>query len=209
MDRERAGIAAILLAAGRSRRMRGTDKLLARVGGRPLVRRAAESLAASVDPLLLVVGPDSSDLSAALEGVLHTRVVHPGAAEGMGSSLAAGVRALPPGTGGVLVALADMPFVRPETVAFLVRAAAAAPERILRPVHHGRPGHPVLWPAWSFPALAELQGDQGARGLLQVHEDAVDLIPIADPGVVQDIDTPAALARARSRDSGRSPDPAS
>jgi molybdenum cofactor cytidylyltransferase len=96
---------------------------------------------------------------------------------------------------GWLVALGDMPFIHPASIAAVAQALAAGPQAIAAPVHAGRRGHPVGFGAAHGPALAALQGDEGARALLQRHAHALQLVPVDDPGVLRDVDTPADLGR--------------
>ncbi|MFZ5705140.1 MAG: nucleotidyltransferase family protein [Pseudomonadota bacterium] len=186
-------VGAILLAAGSARRM-GDDKLRMDLGGRPLIAHVLETLMRpAVDSILAAVAPGPS-IAPLLEGraMLVEVADH---AEGMGRSLAAAVAAIPAHWDAVLVALADMPFVRGDTIDRLVEHAS--PDAVVRPRHAGRPGNPVLWGRSHFPALAELRGDEGGRSLLG---DRVPLlIDCGDPGILFDVDTPEALAEARAR----------
>lgn len=179
-------VVALLLAAGSSRRF-GGDKLRAPWRGKPLVEHALGALAAcpGIDETLLVVRPDTPP-AAARPGV---RLV-PNAqwAEGMGTSLRAGVAASAEDTAAWVVALADMPGVTPALVASLVARWAAARERIVVPVHGGRRGHPVILPARFRDELLALGGDTGARHVLRAHPEAVEEVPVDDPAVLLDVD---------------------
>ncbi len=200
-------VAAVLLAAGTSSRMGSANKLLVEVLGRPLVVTAALALQPHASPLVVVTGHDSAAVRAALAG--HPiRFVHNDAyAEGMATSIRAGVEALPE-VAGVLVCLADMPRLQPRHVAALVAAfAEAGPGAICVPTCRGRRGHPVLFGAAHLGALCALSGDRGGRALLDAHRGAVREVPIDDDGVLVDVDTPADLEgieeRARPGRSGR------
>nr|WP_281392843.1 nucleotidyltransferase family protein [Roseospira goensis] len=188
------------MAAGLGRRMGGPNKLLRDLHGAPVVRHAAAALAAALPdaPRVVVTGRDAEAVAAALAGLDYRAVASPDPAAGLGVSLATGVVALPgSGLDGIMVALGDMPTIAPASVAAVAAAwgAAAAPERaIARPVHGGRPGHPVLWGCAHRAALAGLDGDIGGRALLQARPDRLIRVPVADPGVVLDIDRPADLA---------------
>ena len=197
-------VAALVLAAGRSTRMGGANKLLVPVEGRPMVARAVETLTAvpGVAPVLVVTGHRGGAVAAALEGLAVRRVHHPGHARGMGTSLAAGAAALAeldPPADAALVALGDMPGVRPGDVAALVASFRDDPGRGIRvPVHGGRRGHPVLFAARFFPEFRHLTGDAGARRVLDAHPDEVVEVPAEGAGVLLDVDTPAALEALRS-----------
>ena len=114
------------------------------------------------------------------------------AEQGMGESLACAVRAVGD-AGGFLIALADMPFIRPSTIV-AVRDALAAGAPLVAPYFRARRGHPVGISASFRAELEKLKGDQGAKKLLAGHEAALIKVPVGDPGVIRDIDTPADLA---------------
>jgi molybdenum cofactor cytidylyltransferase len=118
------------------------------------------------------------------------------ASDGMGASLACAARAaahLHPGADGYLVALGDMPFVRPTTIA-AVRDALAAGAPLAAPYFRGRRGHPVALSSGFFKDLLALGGDEGAKKLVTANQQKLVKIPVGDPGVIRDIDTPADLA---------------
>jgi molybdenum cofactor cytidylyltransferase len=192
-------IAAIVLAAGRSTRMGAENKLLADIGGKPMVRRVVEAaLASRARPILVVTGHQADGVRTALAGLDVTFVDNPDYAVGLSSSLKAGIRAVPGECGGALVLLGDMPRI---TGAHLDRLIAAfAAERvaaIVLPTHAGRPGNPVLWPSDCFAEMLQLDGDAGAKRLLAVHADRVRQIDLGTDAIFADIDTPAALAQLR------------
>jgi len=185
-------IGGLLLAAGSARRF-GGDKLLARLAdGKAIAVAAASTLVAVLPRVVAVVRPDADELGAALRECGAQVVVCPRADEGMGTSLAWGVTATPDWTGW-LVALADMPFVKPATVTALA-AAVADGAAIAAPRYQGRRGHPVCFGASYREALANLAGDRGGRNLLNAAGDRLHLFDCDDPGVLMDIDTLADLA---------------
>lgn len=189
-----SGIAAILLAAGASRRM-GANKLLLDIHGQPMVRHAAaQCQAAGLSPLIAVLGHEAARVEQALAGLPVQCVRNPGWADGMAGSLMAGLAALPAGTEAALIHLADMPLVTLEDIAALRAAFASARGRaICIPVHQGRRGNPVLLGREIFPALAGLSGDQGAKSVIAQHPHLIAEVP-AGAGVLADIDTPEAYA---------------
>ena len=170
-----------------------------------MVRAADAALGSRARPVVLVTGHAAEQVRAALAGRGLVFVDNPEHAAGLASSLRAGLAALSGRVEGALVCLADMPWVRSDHLDLLIRAFEADAARpICVPTHQGRRGNPVLWPVRHFAEIAALRGDAGARALLEVHAAEVCSVPVADPGVVLDVDTPAALAAARGRDGGRS-----
>ena len=185
-------IVGLLLAAGSARRF-GSDKLQhALPHGVGIAAQAARHLRGELARVVAVVKPGAGELAAALKGEGCEVVVCENAALGMGASLACGARAAGRADA-YLVALADMPFVRPSSIA-AVRDALAAGAPLAAPYFRARRGHPVGIAGSFFEALLGLQGDEGARQLLAGHAAALRKIPVGDPGVVRDIDTPDDLA---------------
>jgi molybdenum cofactor cytidylyltransferase len=187
-----ARVAALLLAAGSSRRMGATNKLVAEVDGKPLVRIAAEAaLGSRAAPLIVVTGNDQARVESALAG-LDVRFAHnPDHARGMSTSLRAGIANLPEETDAVVILLADMPHV---TSAVIDRLIAAFHHRgIVVPTDHGRRGNPVVWPRRFFPQLMEVEGDVGGRRLIEANASAVTEVEVG-PAASLDVDTPEVMA---------------
>lgn len=197
-------VGALVLAAGLSRRMGEGNKLLAPLDGAPLVARSVDAaLASRARPVVVVTGHEAERVRAALAGRAVVFADNPDYAAGLSASLRAGIGALGGALDGAVVCLADMPWVRAAHVDALVAAFEAVGERpICVPTFEGQRGNPVLWPARYFAALAALRGDTGARALLAAHAAEVCYVPVADPGVTLDVDTPAALAAARGPQPG-------
>jgi molybdenum cofactor cytidylyltransferase len=190
-------IAAVILAAGRSTRMGPSNKLLADVGGRPLLRHVAEAAIASrARPVLVVVGHQAAAVKGALAALSVTFVDNPEYAAGLSTSLRAGVRALPLASAGVLVLLGDMPQITSVHIDALI--AAFAPGVIVVPVHRGMRGNPVLWPAARFGELLLVEGDAGAKPLLAAHAGSIAKVELGSDAIFADIDTPEALGRLSS-----------
>lgn len=193
-------IAGIVLAAGRSRRMGAVNKLLAGIGGVPMVVRTVDAvLAAGADPVLVVTGHESEKIRAALAG-RPVRFVHNAEyAAGLSGSLRAALAALPEDAEGALVCLADMPLVTAAHLARLVEAFRAEDRpAICVPTHAGKRGNPSLWHRRFFAEMRLASGDEGARRLLGAHAEAVVEVEMPDAGVLVDIDTPEALEAARA-----------
>lgn len=193
----RQRLAALVLAAGQSRRMGTINKLLIAVDGKTMVRRAVEAVAAAgLDPIILVTGHERERVEAALAG-LPVRFVHnPAYADGLSTSLKCGIAALPAETDGALVCLGDMPRVVAEDIERLVAAFSPVEGRsIILPTWHGKRGNPVLWAKRFFQDMTTVAGDVGARHLIGAYPEAVAEVEMASDAVLTDIDTPQALAR--------------
>jgi molybdenum cofactor cytidylyltransferase len=184
-------IVGLLLAAGSARRF-GSDKLSHNLPhGVAIAVQAARHLKAELPRVVAVVRPGSDELLKNLSAEGCEVAVCSNAAEGMGASLACAVRAAGPADG-YLVALGDMPFVRPSSIA-AVRDALAAGAPLAAPFWRARRGHPVGIAGRFHAELLALRGDEGAKALLGAGHRLVK-IAVGDPGVIRDIDTPADLA---------------
>jgi molybdenum cofactor cytidylyltransferase len=196
-----ARIAALLLAAGQSRRMGGPNKLLAEIDGRPMVARVAQRLLSShARPIVAVLGNQADAVDAALGKLPVERVRNPGFAEGLSTSLKRGLQALPPECDGVIVCLGDMPLVTGRDLDRLIAAFNPLEGRaIIVPTRHGKRGNPVLWARRFFPEMAALAGDVGAKHLIGEHAELVAEVEMDSDGVLVDVDTPDALAALRDK----------
>ena len=183
--------AVVVLAAGRGTRMPHAHKLSATLHGEPLVRLAVQSaLVASSSPVIVVTGHEPEKVKAALEGLDVTFVHNPDYAEGLSTSLKAGIAALPEDVGAAVVVLGDMPRVSPALIDRLAGALAADSGQLIAvPVREGRRGNPVAWARRLFPALMALTGDVGARQLIADYAEAVVEVAVDDEGAFVDIDT--------------------
>jgi molybdenum cofactor cytidylyltransferase len=186
-------VAAIVLAAGQSSRM-GANKLLADVKGQPMIRRTVAAMRQAADHTVVVTGRDAREVAAALDGLPVSSVHNPHFAEGLSTSLKAGLESLPPDTDAAVIALGDMPLVTPDAVRRLIAAYSPAEHRsICVPVFGGERGNPVLWGRQHFGALQALTGDRGARALFDQYAEEVVEVAMADDAVLRDADTPEAL----------------
>lgn len=193
-------IAAVVLAAGASRRFGEANKLLAEVGGRTLIERVVAALAAAdVDDILVVTGWDHEAVEVALRGQ-RVRFVHNERwDEGMGASIATGVDAVEATASGAFIVPADLPLLTPQTITSLIAAFRAADgNRIVFPTTAaGEQRNPVLWPRAHFGALLALPPEKGAKALLQLI--AAHCLPVAvDDALLSDVDTSADLAALRA-----------
>ena len=188
-------VVALLLAAGRSTRMQGHNKLLLPLGGQPLLTHAARALARSaVTGVIAVTGHDRASVERALEGESLTRVHNPAFETGMASSLKAGLAAMPGDADGVLVCLGDMPAVRAGDIDRLISAFdPTAGHDIIVPVFGGKRGNPVLLARRFFPEILRCEGDTGARQVVAANPDAVFEVEMETASILADADTPAAF----------------
>lgn len=198
-------LAAVVLAAGRGTRLGAADgsKLLCRnAGGRSMLAAVLAALEGLDGPVVVVTGHAADAVAAEAAAccpdcaILH----NPAHAEGLASSLRAGLAAVPGDCDGALIALADMPRLRADHIRALAGAFGTAQgQAIIAPTSGGRRGNPVIWPRDLLAGLATVTGDQGGRVLLDRHAGRLHLVPLdgtADggAGVLFDVDTPDALA---------------
>ena len=180
-------VAAIVAAAGLSKRM-GCCKQLLQLGGKTALARCLDTLlAGGIREIVVVVGVQG-ELVAAEAGRFPVQVVvNNDPAGDMASSLRVGRAALSAATRAVIVALCDYPLVQPATVAELTMAHAMEPGRIVIPSHGGRRGHPLLIPRT---VLEELQDELTLRDVVRRDQRRVSFLPVEDPGILSDMDTP-------------------
>jgi molybdenum cofactor cytidylyltransferase len=191
-----ANIRGILLAAGYSKRF-GSNKLLHPLpagspdAGTPIALAAARHFVEALPESVAVIRPRAQRLGKMLREAGCNTVVCKNAGEGMGVSLAEGVRAAADAHGWV-VALADMPYIKPETARIIARALSEG-AAIAAPAYRGERGHPVGFARRFLDDLTGLRGDAGARDILKAHPDWITLYEVDDPGVLRDIDEPSDL----------------
>ncbi|MGA9795675.1 MAG: molybdopterin-binding/glycosyltransferase family 2 protein [Rhizomicrobium sp.] len=193
-------IAAVVLAAGLSSRM-GSNKLLAELRGKPLLRHAVEAAANSAaDPVMVVIGHEAGKIEAALAGLRAVPIRNPDYANGLSTSLKTGIAAVPDDCDGAIVLLGDMPGVSAALIDRMIAAFDPAEGRpICAAARRGKRGNPVLWARRFFFEIMALQGDVGAKHLMARNDDLVCDVEADDDGPLTDIDTPEALATARAQ----------
>lgn len=190
-------LAAIVLAAGRSRRFDAGNKLLADLDGMPVLAHTLAAVsAAGFDQILLVTNHDHDAIVQTAHRFAVNAVQCPKADGGMGQSIAAGVTRLAPGIDGFAILPGDMPLIMPQTLQILAQtfAAHAAHSIVYTADRDGAQRNPVFWPRAYASQLAHLEGDRGAKSLIR---DAI-AVRIADASELLDVDDPAALDQARS-----------
>jgi molybdenum cofactor cytidylyltransferase len=188
-------ITGILLAAGNASRF-GSNKLLHLLpDGTPIAMAAARNLKAAIPSSLAIVRPQDHALVDLFSAEGFTVVVSASTVEGMGVSLACGVRASSHAKGWI-IALADMPFIQPDTI-LAIRDALEHGYPLAVPVYHGQRGHPVGFGNKFFGELTNLTGDQGARSIVSAHAADGFMVACEDPGILADIDSEADMERHR------------
>lgn len=191
----RRRIDALVLAAGASSRMQGKQKLLAKIDGRPLVRRAVEAaIGSGVASVTVVVGHRGDEVAEALTDLDVKFVDNQHYASGLSSSVRAGVESLDADSDGVVILLGDMPEITSEIVTAVIDGFDPDLGRhIVVPTFDGKAGNPVLWSGRYYSDLVSLDGDMGARKMIRANTESVAWVK-AGPGVTLDVDTPEALA---------------
>jgi len=184
-------VAAVILAAGASRRMGSPKALLPVAGTTFLARLVVTHRSAGADPIVVVLGPDAERVTDAVDLGAVRIVRNPEPDSGPLASLRIGMGALDPEPDCLLMQPVDHPLVRPETVAHLIRLVLDGPHAILIPTYAGRRGHPTLFARRLFPALRAAPLDQGARAVIRGNPHEMREVPVDDPGVRADVDTPA------------------
>lgn len=190
-----SGLVVLILASGASSRMRGRDKLLEKVGDRPLLQVICDRAARAGLPVFVTV-PDLNHPRSALTGAA-TLVSVPDAAEGMAAAIRRGVAALPQNCAGVMILPADMPEIETEDLKHMAAQFQGESGPIQRATaEDGTAGHPVLFPRRLFAALGKVRGDQGARAVLE--GEAVHFTALPARHATTDLDTPEAWAQWRA-----------
>ncbi|MCA0249059.1 MAG: nucleotidyltransferase family protein, partial [Proteobacteria bacterium] len=199
-------VAALVLAAGRSTRMGGPNKLLADAKGEPLVVHAVKAaLASQAVEVVVVLGHMEDQVRPAIEKAVPPKsrlrfVVNPDFAEGLSTSVKTGIGTLGSNIDAAIVQLGDMPGVGAPLLDRLIAAFSPVEGRtICVPTVGGKRGNPVLWARRFFPEMAKLSGDSGAKHLIGEHADLVCEVEMTGEAAITDIDTPEALAAWRER----------
>jgi len=189
-------IAALILAAGRSSRMGQENKLLMRIDGQSMIARVAGQIAqAGLDPCIAVTGHAHEAVRAALSQTSVSFTHNPDYAQGLSSSLRAGLQAVGGDVDGVLICLGDMPDVRAAHLQKLIAAFDPAEGRaICVPTFQGKRGNPVLFGAQFFAEMMAVVGDAGAKHLIGEHSELVCEVAMQDAAVLLDLDTPQAMS---------------
>ena len=199
-------VAAIILAAGRSTRMGGPNKMLAEANGQPLVVHAVKAaIASQAVEVVVVLGHMAEQVKAVIDKAVPANgklrfVINPDFAEGLSTSVRTGITALGKDIDATIVQLGDMPGVNAALLDRLMAAFSPVEGRsICVPTVGGKRGNPVLWDRRFFPEIAQVSGDTGAKHLIGEHADLVCEVEMMGEAAITDIDTPEALAAWRAR----------
>lgn len=186
-----AETSAILLAAGLSRRMGPTNKLLLPVGGKPLVRHVVDTYCSAIaGEVLVVLGHEHEKVAAALEGAAVRTVLNAAYAEGQPTSVMCGLQSAPVADD-VVIGLCDQPFLSASDILSLISAHRdAVPGKISIPLHNGLRGNPIVVPAAVRPQLLADAKHPGCHRFTRAHPDRVQYLPLVAPGFYTDMDTP-------------------
>lgn len=190
-------IAAIVLAAGSSSRFGAANKLLAEVGGKPLIRRAVDcALQSSSAEVHVIVRPADTGLEGAIAGLPVNIGRNPRHAGGMGASISFAVAALAPDIDGALILPADMPWMEPSLLDTLIERFEAAGGGVIAypATADGEQRNPVLWPECEFANLSRLEPSCGARALIHASKTPKIHINVCNERVFRDVDTPGDLS---------------
>ncbi|TLZ42229.1 MAG: hypothetical protein E6K19_08340 [Methanobacteriota archaeon] len=194
--RGRSKISAIVLAAGGSSRM-GTPKPLVLINGRPLLDYVLRTVRDShVDDIVVVLGHEADRVRKAITVDRARAIVNDAYEEGMSASIRAGVRAADPRSDGLLIVLGDQPFVASKTLDDLIARRNESQAKILIPTYQGHRGNPVLLDRSLSGEVQAITGDQGCRAIFGRHLDGILEVPVDDPGILVDLDTPEQISRA-------------
>ncbi len=188
-------IAAIILAAGQSKRFGKENKLLTSLSGEPLILRTLQSIQGfGVGHIIVVTGHDERQVRDAIATFPVTVTHNEYFSEGMGTSIAAGIRAAPENLKAAAICLSDMPNISSTTFELMVRRFADAGDmekKIIVPRLNNRRGHPPLFGRHYFGDLTRLSGDKGARDIMIANKDHLVEVDVNDPGIHQDFDVTA------------------
>lgn len=191
----------ILLAAGQSRRMRGLDKLMQSVDGKPLIRRQADLARAITSGPVIVALPDGPHPRRdALAGAGVTLLPVPDAAEGMNASLRRAFAALPKEATAAMLLLADLPDLTEGDLKIVIQAHETKPKYLVvrGATDDGKPGHPVIFSAALFDHFAQLTGDSGGAEVMAAARGRIKLVPLPGTRARRDLDTPEDWAQWRA-----------
>ena len=188
-------VSALVLAGGMSTRMGPTNKLLVDLDGEPMVRQVVKvAVDSHVDLVTVVTGYQADEVTARVNDLACKIVHNPAYAEGLASTLGAGLASLPQTVEATVVVLGDMPKVSSQHINRLVETyVSATTTDIVVPTYKGRFGNPVLFARRYFAQLMALTGDIGGRRLLRQYRERVCEIPMDDDAVLLDVDRPCEL----------------
>jgi molybdenum cofactor cytidylyltransferase len=176
-----------------STRFGRTNKLVAEVGGTPVIQRTLQAFVDAGLDTFVVVGHEAREIERLLGSLPVTCVPNPEFRLGQSRALVRGLRALPADTTAAVIGVGDQPFLRSEIIRALIERFELDRPLLVAPRYSGQRGNPILFDSRLFPELLAVEGDQGGRGVVRRHHDAIAWIDVADEAVGRDVDTPADL----------------
>lgn len=192
-------IAAIILAAGQSRRMGELNKMTVKLSGKPMVRHVGEAVChSSITSACVITGHNPDEVTDALQGLAIINHHNPDYEQGLSTSIACGIKALNDDVSSALIVLGDMPFVTSDMIDLLAKTASENPDHIIVSTHEGKRGNPVLWPRAFFEELCAIQGDVGARHIMAANQDRVIEVELGEAARL-DLDTQEAVRLVQDR----------
>jgi molybdenum cofactor cytidylyltransferase len=185
-------IGAVLLTAGKSERMGGSPKALLDLRGKTFLEHVLSAIQNSgIENIVVVAGHHRSDIAAAFPSL--PLVFNANYEQGMGTSIQAGIRALPSGLSGAGIFLVDQPLIDPDTISSL--ASHVRRGHIVLPIYRERPGHPVFFASDLFPEILSLRPDEGLHVVVRRDRSRVVAVPVKNGGILEDIDTPEQFSK--------------
>jgi molybdenum cofactor cytidylyltransferase len=195
-----ASISAIILAAGESKRMGGKQKLLMPLEKTTILERTVDNyIDSEVSEVIVVAGLQAEEIKSLMINRRVRVVVNPDFHQGMSTSLTAGLNEITGKSRGVMIALADQPFIDSRTINLLIREFGTHGKGIVVPLYRGKRGHPVILSSKYKPELLALEGDIGARQILALNPDDILEVAVDCEGVLMDIDTIGSYNLAREK----------
>jgi molybdenum cofactor cytidylyltransferase len=189
----------IILAAGKSTRMHGNNKLLAEIDGTPIIRRVVQAaLDSKAGQVIVVLGWEEEKIRAALAGLRCRMVVNRKYEEGQSSSVKVGLAEVNPSATGALILPGDVAMVDTRSIDMVIQKYDLGEYKIVVAAHEGRPGHPILFDKQLFPEIERINEETfGLKAVVKKHEHEVCLVEAGSPNVLRDVDTPEDLKRLR------------
>ena len=183
-------ISSILLAAGQSKRMSGENKLIKSVKGIPLIKCALNNILKShVNEIIIVLGYQNETIEKLIDKTSRIKFVFNSNFEsGMASSIIKGIKKLSKKTDSFFISLGDMPSINYDTYNQLIKCNKN--KKAIVPMFKGQQGNPVLFPKSFEEKLLSIQGDSGAKKILEINKKEVLYLEINDPGIIRDLDVP-------------------
>ena len=191
MKQTNHNITAIILAAGLSRRMEGQNKLLLPFQDQTLIKTVTDKVVSTgFNDIIVITGHEKERIEESLKNCPVKIIWNPEYAQGMSTSIKAGILSSKPGTNGYMIFLADMPFITKKIIKIIIETFySSSPRAIVVPLYKSRRGNPVLFSKVYQEELLALKGDTGGRSIVENHEDEVIEVPISDQQPISDIDT--------------------